>query len=209
MNKAAKLLGSWVLSIGLLLACGYLWLAFGIGNDLTPAIMTVLFLGAAAAIAALVTGTMQLRKPTAILQIITLVGVTGLVVHEQIAVSRMREADKPGRIEKNEALLASALSVLPCANGDMALLTENRHAASGFHSKSIMIVPRDRSQTARILVSASGKFKPPPDQDVGDYLRQSGTRCGNREYPGLMDLMRHIEAHHLAESARYRKTAEQ
>jgi len=209
MKTAAKLLGIWMLSIGLLLACGYLWLAFGIGNDLTPAIMAVLFLGAAAAVVALITGAMQRQKLTAILQGVALACVIGLVVHSQMEVSRMREADKPERIARNEALLASALSVLPCGNGDTALLMENRHAASGFHSKSIMIVPRDRTRIARILVSASGKFKPPPDKDVRDYLQQSGTQCGNREYPTLMDLMSHIEAHHLAESAKYRKTADQ
>jgi|GEM_PF-2897123 len=203
MKGFLKLLGSWMLSVGLMLACGYIWLAFGIGNDLTPLIKAVLGLIVLATAVALVTGAMLRKKATVILQCIALAGVIGLIVQSQFRVSAMREADKPGRIAKNAELIASALSVLPCGNGDTAILDESRHASSHFHSKSIWIVPRDRTQIAGILVSASGKFKPPSDREVRDYLRRSATACGNREFPTLMDLMRHLEAHHQAESVKY------
>ena len=115
----------------------------------------------------------------------------------------MREVDKPGRIKINAELIASALSVLPCGNGDTAILNESRHEASRFHSISIWIVPRDRTQIAGILVSATGKFKPPSDQEVRKYLLQSRTDCGNRDYPTLMDLMKRLQAHHESESRKY------
>lgn len=196
-------LGSWTLSVGLMLVCGYLWIAFAIGNDLTLPIRATLWLIFLATLSALVTGGLRRQKMTAILQVVALVGVIGLVVDSGMKVSAMREADKPGRIKKNAELIASALSVLPCGNGDTAILNESRHAASQFHSKSIWIVPRDRTQIAGILVSATGKTKPPTDQEVRNYLQQSRTDCGNREYPTLMDLMKHLKAHHESENRKY------
>ena len=209
MKGFLGLLGSWMLSLGLMLVCGYLWIASGIGNDLTPLVRATLLLILLSTLAALVSGALRWKKLTVILQGVALAGVIGLVVHSQIQVSAMREADKPGRIAKNAELIASALSVLPCANGDTALLKENRHDASKFYSLSIWIVPRDRTQIAGILVSATGQFKPPSDQEVRNYLLQSRTECGNRDYPTLMDLMRHLQAHHESESRKYQKDAAQ
>lgn len=208
MKGFVNLLGSWMLSAGLLLVCGYLWIAFSIGGNLTLPVLVILGLIFLATIAAVVTGAMRRGNMTAVLQCIAIAGVIGLVVYSEMRVSAMREADKPGRIEKNDELMASALSVLPCSNGDTAILKESRHEASNFHSLSIWIVPRDRTQIAGILVSATGKFKPPSDQEVRNYLQQSSAECGNRDYPSLMDLMRRLQAHHETESRKYQSQKE-
>lgn len=196
MKKAVKLLGTWMLSTGLLLAYGYLWLAFGIGNDLTLPRRAVLLAGAVAIAAAFVTGAMRRARLTALLQVAAMAGVAGLVIEYDLAQKAELRAEVPRRIAANERLLARAIVKLDCRNGDAAVLATTRFIDDNEDALTVYLVPRDPGRLTYSLINTNNRQRPVSENgSLQRYIKNAGNDCGNGDYRSLLDLMPRLRAH--------------
>lgn len=195
MKKAVKVLGSWVLSAGLLSAYAYLWIAFGVGNDLTLLRKVLLSGGALAIAAAVVAGALLRGRIAGVLQAAALAAAAGLVVEWELGLRAERAAVPQRNIEANAQLVAKGLAVLECRDGSTAVLTTLRHFGDDADALAISLVPRERDRPASVLVSTNNRHAPVSDEGLRRYLINTGNDCGNGEYRSLLELMPRLRAH--------------
>lgn len=196
MKKFMELLGGWVLSVCLLLAYGYLWLAFGIGYDLTPLRRAVLLAGVALIVASLVAIAMRRKRVTVMLQVVAIAGIIGLTIHSDLEIKAERDAVVPRRIAENEKLLATGIVTLTCRNGDTAVLGTTRFIDDNEDALTIYLVPQDHGQLSSSLISTNNRHRPVADDgSLQRYIKNTGNDCSNGDYRSLLDLMPRLSAH--------------
>ncbi len=196
MNNALKLLGGWILSVCLLLAYGYMWLAYGIGDDLTPMRRAVLLAGIVVIVISLVTGAMRRARVTAILQGVAIAGIIGLTIQGNLEMQAEKDAVVPRRIADNEKLLARGIVTLNCRNGDTAVLGTTRFIDDSEDALTIYLVPQDHGQLSYSLISTNNRHRPVSDDgSLQRYIKNTGNDCSNGDYRSLLDLMPRLRAH--------------
>lgn len=187
----------------LLLAIGYIWLALGLGQGLTPSLRTALKVSAGLVVLGFVATIVGRRIAARVAQALAVVIAIGVSQAEDRRIAEQNVQSGKERVAKNELLLASAIARVPCRNGDIATFQMISGPKNDFNSLSIHIVPADRSGFSDLLVSAHGKFKPPMDDDIRAYKRRTGTDCSGPDYPSLDAMFQRIVQHHEREKIKY------
>ena len=189
----------------LLLVVGYIALATGLGQGLTPPLKTALKMATVLVAVGFIAQLLGRHIAARVAQAGVVAIVIGVMMVEDRRIAAIHEKSADERVTKNELLLASALARVPCKNGDIATLQMLSRPKDDFHSLSIQIVPADRRGFSNLLVSAHGKFKPPMDDNIRAYKRSTGTECSSPDYPSLDAMFQRVAQHHEKERPKYEK----
>lgn len=192
-----------ILSLLLLFFVGLSTLALGLGSQLTPLAEGLHAFAALAAVAGLAAGLLGRARLAQAAFVASALVVVGYEVAGRVQRAERRAEVAPQIVAENEVLLAQAEVRVPCENGDVVTIHSNKRADSGFHSMSLRIIPKDRSQKAHMLVVSTGQWRPPMEDALDAYRVRTGGKCRNAEYASLDAVMGRLRAHHEAEKHKY------
>lgn len=201
-STQAKVTGFFA-SCALLLVYAYLYIFFGLGNDLISERVIMLSAGALASIAGFI---FQWRDRKYALRAygISIALILSLLAYQspdeqvQRNISTRKQAESY-RAE-NEWIFANALSKAPCDNGDIAVLMPSPHDAD---IVSLKIIPADRTQQSLLIAFSRGDLISGPETKAMEaYKKRTKTECRNKDYPSLEYLMAYLQKHYSDAKAR-------
>lgn len=200
-STKGKVTGFFASSV-LLLVYAYLYIFFGLGNDLISERVIMLSAGALASIAGFILQWGDRKYALraygiAIALILSLLAYQSPDEQVQSNISAHKQAESY-RAE-NERILANALSKAPCDNGDIAVLINPRDA----DIVSLKIIPADRTQQPLLIAfSRADLISEPETKAMEAYKKSTKTECRNKDYPSLEHLMAYLQKHYSDAKAR-------
>ena len=205
MNSTKAKVAGFFASCALLFVYAYLYIFFGLGNDLIFERIILLSVGTLASIAGFILQWGD-RKYALRAYGISIALILSLLAYQspdeqvQSNISARKQAESY-RAE-NERILANALSTAPCDNGDIAVLIPNPHNAD---IVSLKIIPADRTQQPLLIAFSRGDLSSGPETKAMEgYKKRTKTECRNKDYPSLEHLMAYLQKHYSDAKARRR-----
>lgn len=196
-------LGGFGISALLGFSAAYLYIALGIGHDMNS------WRAGALGVAALLTlGGFFLfvtrRMGAGITLWVLAVAALVATAFDMTTQYKMEaSAHDPVHVRENEQLAAEAIARVPCTNGDVAVLSLRNDDTINRSNVSLHVIPADRTTRAHLLVSADGRYKPPSNARIWDYLEWSKATCGNDEFESLHDMMAFVTQHYETNKHKY------
>ena len=198
-------LGGFGVSALLGFGVAYMYIVLSLGEDMTPWRMAALVVAGLAALAGFFFFITRRKQVGAALWAVAVLALVGLSLSATAQYKMENGRRDTVHIRENEKLVAEALTRVPCANGDTALLLMRNNDHTGRSIVSLYIVPADQTMPAHILVSTSGQYKPPTNERIWEYLTWSKTTCSNSEFESLHAMMDFVTRHYETQKAKYAK----
>lgn len=206
MTRTSFLFLGFFLSLLFSAVYAYLYVFYGLGHSFTIMIRSLMTMGSVISFlgfGALVFNRKKLALFSYLVSLLFIIILWVLPLLPDSKKIQQAEAEGSRNQSENEALLNSAQSVLPCDNGDTAILSLFNNAGTDRYSLSVRVIPQNRKESNRILISTDGRFKAPSREPLIEYEKRMGVTCKNEHFQKLSDTFDALQAHFEKEKIKY------